>query len=219
MSYECIYCGSKEDLTKDHIPPKNLFPKPRPSNLMTVPCCNDCNGSFSLDDEYIQVMFSIRIDVHKKDTIQKNWNKVLRGLKRKESAGFYKSIMSSIKKIDVKTKDGLYLGKISTYDIDMKRINNISDRVIQGLYYKITGNRVPMGYDYFSTIYLVDDISEQSEKAFQMFIDTLATENNYKVGEVFSYRYKKMDFDSNAYIFYFSIYENFDFFGMVSKED
>jgi len=39
----CVYCGKKLPLTKDHIPPKNLYSKPRPSNLITVPCCEKCN--------------------------------------------------------------------------------------------------------------------------------------------------------------------------------
>ena len=51
MKKSCIYCGNTEDLTKDHIPPKTLFPKPRPSNLITVPCCKNCNGSFSLEKD------------------------------------------------------------------------------------------------------------------------------------------------------------------------
>lgn len=219
MAKSCIYCGSGEDLTRDHIPPKTLFPKPRPSNLITVPCCKNCNGSFSLDDEYFQIMLSLRIDVHKKDSVQKNWKKILRGLKRSESAGFYKSIMSSIKKRNVKTKDGIYLGKISTYDIDVERVKNISDRIIQGLYFNITGNRIPREYDYTSTIYNQDDIDEQRVKVFQMFITALGPEEENKIGDVFSYRYKQMDFDLNTCLFYFSIYDNFEFFGMVSKEE
>ena len=219
MEKSCIYCGSGENLTRDHIPPKTLFPKPRPSNLITVPCCENCNGSFSLDDEYFQIMLSLRIDVHKKDSVQKNWRKILRGLKRNESAGFYKSIMNSIKKRNVKTKDGIYLGKISTYDIDVERVKNISDRIIQGLYFNITGNRIPREYDYTSTIYNQDDIDEQRVKVFQMFITALGPEEENKIGDVFSYRYKQMDFDLNTCLFYFSIYDNFEFFGMVSKEE
>lgn len=141
----------------------------------------------------------------------------MRGLKRTESAGFYKSIMNSIKKQDLKIQNGIYLGKISTYDINMERVNNVTDRVIQGLYFKITGNSIPEGYDHFSTIYRRDNIDKQSEKAFQMFINTLAPEKENKVGDVFSYRFKQMDFDSDTCLFYFSIYANFEFFGMVSK--
>jgi 5-methylcytosine-specific restriction endonuclease McrA len=52
----CAYCHATDDLTDDHIPPQNLFPKPRPSNLnlITVPACRKCNGSASKDDEYFR---------------------------------------------------------------------------------------------------------------------------------------------------------------------
>jgi hypothetical protein len=48
-------CGGIQDLTRDHVPPANLFPEPRPSNLITVPCCRNCNQSYSLDDEAMRV--------------------------------------------------------------------------------------------------------------------------------------------------------------------
>ena len=49
---KCIYCEENLGLTRDHIPPKELFPNPRPSNLITVPCCERCRSEQSLDDEY-----------------------------------------------------------------------------------------------------------------------------------------------------------------------
>jgi hypothetical protein len=52
---ECYLCGATEDLTRDHVPPANLFPEPRPNNLITVPCCRSCNQSYSLDDEAMRV--------------------------------------------------------------------------------------------------------------------------------------------------------------------
>lgn len=52
MSCEfCYNCGSTENLTNDHIPPKGFFPPPRPTDLITVKCCVRCNNSFSTDDE------------------------------------------------------------------------------------------------------------------------------------------------------------------------
>src|SRR5260221_14492806 len=48
-------CGATQDLTRDHVPPANLFPPPRPGDLITVPCCKNCNQSYSLDDEAMRV--------------------------------------------------------------------------------------------------------------------------------------------------------------------
>lgn len=39
----CCYCGVRKATTKDHIPPKSIFNKPRPCDLITVPYCFECN--------------------------------------------------------------------------------------------------------------------------------------------------------------------------------
>lgn len=54
----CYLCGATENLTRDHIPPKNLFPSPKPNNLITVWCCKKCNEKFSLIDESFRVFTS-----------------------------------------------------------------------------------------------------------------------------------------------------------------
>ena len=50
----CVYCRSPKDLTRDHIPPSSFFPKPRPTDLITVPCCRNCHQEFTENDEYLR---------------------------------------------------------------------------------------------------------------------------------------------------------------------
>lgn len=50
----CYNCGEPAD-SKDHLPPKAFFPTPAPSNLITMPCCTDCNNGFSLLDEKFRI--------------------------------------------------------------------------------------------------------------------------------------------------------------------
>ena len=47
----CAYCGATSPMTRDHIPPKGIFPAPRPSDLITVPSCASCNQAASESDE------------------------------------------------------------------------------------------------------------------------------------------------------------------------
>jgi hypothetical protein len=62
MEEECYLCGKKASetpdgrLTRDHIPPKNLFPPPLPEDLITVPCCYECNNAAHKDDEYLRFL-------------------------------------------------------------------------------------------------------------------------------------------------------------------
>ncbi len=62
MQDKCYLCGSENDLTKDHVPPKNLFRGPLPSNLITVSCCRACNVSFSKMEEQLRVFVSAAIN-------------------------------------------------------------------------------------------------------------------------------------------------------------
>ena len=52
----CCYCGDFAD-TVDHVPSKVFLDKPYPDNLPVVPCCRKCNEQFSLDEEYVVVLF------------------------------------------------------------------------------------------------------------------------------------------------------------------
>jgi len=51
MAKRCYLCGSSENLTYDHVPPKCFFPPDARLNIITVTCCHKCNNDFSRDDE------------------------------------------------------------------------------------------------------------------------------------------------------------------------
>lgn len=50
----CAYCGEYGPTSRDHVPPKNLFPKPRTADLITVPACERCHSGSSKDDDYFR---------------------------------------------------------------------------------------------------------------------------------------------------------------------
>lgn len=49
---QCIFCGDTAD-SREHVFAKCFFDKPYPSNMLTVPTCESCNHSFSLDEQYL----------------------------------------------------------------------------------------------------------------------------------------------------------------------
>jgi hypothetical protein len=58
----CVHCaGSLLDLAtnRDHVPTKNLLRPPLPANLPVVEVCQDCNGSFSGDEQYFAAFLSV----------------------------------------------------------------------------------------------------------------------------------------------------------------
>ena len=50
----CYLCGKPGADTKDHIPPRGIFPKFPSGQLITVPAHKECNNQFSKDDEWIR---------------------------------------------------------------------------------------------------------------------------------------------------------------------
>ncbi len=53
----CTYCDDQAT-TKDHVPPKCFFTETKPPNLITVPCCHDCNK-----------LFGDKVDTHARNTL------------------------------------------------------------------------------------------------------------------------------------------------------
>lgn len=70
MPILCAICGLHPATTKDHIPPRNLYPKPIENdiNLNTVPACTKCNNGSSSDDEIFKVLIGIDTGEHQKDS-------------------------------------------------------------------------------------------------------------------------------------------------------
>jgi hypothetical protein len=90
----CYLCGATENLTKDHIPPKNLFPSPKPNNLITVWCCKKCNEKFSLIDESFRVFTSSVINRSKSGSWI--WDNKVMGSSFKRSPKLKQSTIKSL---------------------------------------------------------------------------------------------------------------------------
>lgn len=54
----CAYCGSQPD-THDHVPSRVLLDEPFPRQLPVVDACEVCNGSFSLDEQYVACLVEV----------------------------------------------------------------------------------------------------------------------------------------------------------------
>ena len=62
----CVFCGGRAT-TRDHIPPRGIFPESFPSNiqLITVPACQKCNQGSSRDDEKFRNLVALSVSVDK----------------------------------------------------------------------------------------------------------------------------------------------------------
>ncbi len=141
----CVYCGRRNSLTADHIPPKCLFGKRGglPSDLITVPACKRCNLSASGDDEYLRLMLATSLEGAGHEVAQSLQPAIIRSLSRPEAAGFARQFFANVVLVDTFTKSGLYVGKMAAQRIDHLRLTRIMEKIIRGMFYAEYGKRLP----------------------------------------------------------------------------
>lgn len=150
----CAICGERPATTRDHIPPAGIFPKPRPSDLVTVPCCLECNNSGSMWDERFRVYLSLHVarnDPEWQNLLEKNVIPTLNHNRR-----LTREIFESTKNIMLKTPGGLYLGKVTEIRWDSEAHDRVIERTIRGLHYhhtgEILGNRATVHVKFFESL-------------------------------------------------------------------
>lgn len=141
----CAYCGQQRLLTSDHVPPKLLFVPAKRQNLITVPSCSECNGSFSKDDEYLRLVLSMRQDVEDGASGALLWEKAFRGLLHPEAAGLKAKVLSGLRRVSVPDTAGSPK-KALAYEIDYTRLRATAQRIVRGLFYHQTKRPLAEGY-------------------------------------------------------------------------
>lgn len=127
---ECYLCGATSDLTRDHLPPKSFFPKPRPNNLITVACCKTCNNNFSKDDEYFRVAASALINSNSSGRLI--WKRVVQStLPSKRIAKRIDELRNTIEPAVIRTSFGMF--GASKMEFDAASIERFLIRLTKGL--------------------------------------------------------------------------------------
>jgi hypothetical protein len=137
----CAYCGAPAT-TRDHIPPFKLFPTPRPSDLITVPACDLCNNTASVDDEYfvwaVTMSRKAQGDLSKK-VLEQRLKSPLSDRRRR----MVDALVEASRPVNLMSPGGVYLGRAVAYDVDQERLNAVITRCLRGLYFREYKARVP----------------------------------------------------------------------------
>ena len=129
----CVYCHKVKKATVDHVPPKLLLEQPFPQNLLTVPCCGDCNQSFKADDEYTRTVITLDVRASKNAAAQYNLPAVIRSLQRQDARGFAEYLMGQMTETASLGPDGNPMGQ--AIDVDHKRVDKTGEHIVRGLYF------------------------------------------------------------------------------------
>ena len=174
----CVFCGSVAT-TKDHVPPKCIFPEDRRENLITVPACELCNSTTRKDDEYFRLIIAgVANDSSAAGEVLQY--KILPGAEVRP--GLLKKITGTMELIDFHTETGIYIGQKPAFTYEASRIHPVVSKIVKGLFYVRNSRTLAPEYE-------VDDFILQPDLPDET-IEALNTLPLYSVdNEVFQYRY------------------------------
>jgi len=197
---ECVHCGKIRPLSKDHVPPKNLFTKPLPSNMIEIPSCSVCNENRSKDDEYFRLILTMREDLTEHEEVQDVFSKVERSFERPFHSGLKYSFLQTVRLAEVITDSGIYCGRVPLYQPDSKRINKVLIPIINGLFYQSKRKRIPD--QYLKIWWHIERLSDIKNTDIRTkIINNLRSIPQIEIGNnIFAYRLHHANDDENVII-------------------
>lgn len=193
---ECFICGETAT-TRDNIPPTCIFSHPAPTDLVRVPACKQHNEGSSKDDEYFRFFVAATASgsdqAHGiiKDRIVE---------KAKSKPKLLSSIMKNAhSRIEIRTPAGIILGYRPGFKFDRKRIYNIFNKIVRGLFYYHFKQRLLDEYEVgeFLILYSIPDTLKELLKNIQL----------YETKDMaFGYKFKTNESNINESIWFFRFY-------------
>jgi hypothetical protein len=209
----CTYCGKSNPETFDHVPPACIFPDPKPKNLITVPCCINCNRDASKDDEYFKMMIALRGDVVTKPSGQILVQSVFRALSNPKKRRMLYALRRHMRPVTVNSPSGLYLGKGALYDVSLQRLDKVAVRIVKGLFFKEEGHLLPSSYDVkaFEESGLIDINSDVRRSIESIVIHLYSTPPRVIQPGIFQFWYYAVPEDINTSVWLLRFYESVNF--------
>ncbi|MGK0174872.1 MAG: hypothetical protein ACI9AT_001254 [Ulvibacter sp.] len=221
MKNTCAYCGCLGETTIDHVPPRCLFRRPHPVDMITVPACNSCHRNISIDDEYFMMALGLVLCENENEHSIFLTNKVKRALKRPEARKLKKSFQKRLKKVAIHSDAGIYLGDTTAIQFDWSRLKLFATRVLVGLHYNEFSKPVPEGYE--KNVFLTwfqKDTEIFGSPDIKELINILACSNKVNVGNnTLQYWLSIAEDDDSSSFWYIRLAEEFGFFGLISPEE
>ncbi len=213
---ECVYC-SEPGITRDHIPPKGMFPSPRPDNLITVPACEKHNSAANHDDEFMQ-RYAFFTGAEKCPESIKVAQCVMRAIEYPEGKNLRAEFYSTLRKNE--------LGQIAIR-MDSERADRCMNKMIRGMLYHVTKRKLPDGYRTFShnaagefgcELPIPNEIAELHSSVLYANAEKILKQPEIVLASgVYAFRYVQLDEDPNISIWSFEFYRAGRFMGYSYK--
>ena len=206
---KCVYCGSTKNITSDHIPPKCLFARPRPQDLITVPSCLSCNSTASKDDENLRNVLAASREAGEHPDARKVAEKAVRSLQRPEAQGLRRSFLDSTDFFFFVNELGV-IEPGGSYYVNHERLERVGSRIIKGLFWHHNNHRLPS--DCEVAVYVDKGLQHIDKRQLQLFYQVMR-EQPFSAGKrAFKYWYKPIPEDKSTGIWVLQFYDNIHFF-------
>jgi len=213
----CVYCGVPGQVTRDHVPPKCLFPPDTRINLIKVNACSICHDSYKLDDEYFRVTLSIRDDLPEGPDAQFLRDQTRKTLRNPAAAAFREAIRAATLKVPRHSQSGIYLGHAMALKIDAVRVTRTAERIVRGLYSKLFAHPLPQRYELeVSLLDLQRDMSALQNPEVQELLMLLGEHGKHRAfGQVLDVWYAKADDEAHSSLWVVRLHGAFGFLGFT----
>lgn len=138
--------------TRDHVPPKGIFNDPKPSNLITVDSCNECNLDHSGFDERLRAFAAI--DINRNEGGQKILQDKVFGstMRKRRQRKFMRELALSLRPEVVTTPAGPQL--LDRGRVDGREFHKGSEAMTKGLLRHLYPD-----FDYYSDSFATEAVN------------------------------------------------------------
>lgn len=173
--YRCRQPGTE----RAHVFGRQLFPKPRPHNLITVPACSQCNRGVAEDERY----FAAFVCDYWHQAGRRLWDtQVKPRIQHPKSRGLRGRLAASVNPLLVPTGDDRGLGNLMY--ADRNRIDRVIEHMIRGLTYYHAAGRVLTEVEFTISLF-----GEQEKGVPLEFLQLVRGLPHHKLGQVVDYRW------------------------------
>lgn len=163
----CSICCKEQKLTREHVPPKGIFVKPRPKNTITIFSCEKCNSETKLDDEYFR--FWVTAGAYPNSKLGEVWENKVVGSSFKRSPALlqkiqndHEKLLEHHKKIPLKTYDNSLVPNEllpRCFMVEAERINRVARKIVKGLYFHHFSKPLPQEVELRVSVDPIDTLS------------------------------------------------------------
>lgn len=205
----CVFCGAENPETKDHIPPKSLFAKPYPNDMITVPCCEVCRSGWSDDDEYFRTILLTSENMDFDSRVLSALSSVYRSVRKPGKVAFARMISDSICDFEVRTPTGIVLPTKSGFKYDAPRISRVLSRIVKGLFSHEFGVVFPSDYEVWAIL------DQYGQKAQEITKAVRFEDARWAADRMFVYTFARAEDSEWASIWLGAFYEKVSFVAFV----